>query len=337
MLVAIHEAGHLFAARLLGMRVEVYSIGWGRAIWSRVGKSGTEYRISIVPIGGYCRIAGMAESESDTSGASDPDSYAAKPPWSRFAAIAAGPLMNYATAFVLACGLLMAGRPAPSNIVDEIVPGKPAALAGVQPGDRILSIGDRTTKRWADIPPAVEALGPRGGTMVVERGDQKLSLELHPSLEGGTPRIGVGRPRAVAEPGLPPLTAFTSAARWVWENNAEIVRSLGRMVRGREKAQLSGPLGIVRETAEQASRGALSFLVTLSLLSVALAIFNFLPIPPLDGGRLVFLVIEMVAGRRVPAKIENAVHIAGFAMFLILVVIVSAGDIMRWAHVITGK
>ena len=354
-LVAIHEAGHLLAARLLGMRVEVYSIGWGRALWSHVSKkSGTEYRVSLIPIGGYCKIAGMGEGGAveGKDEPSDAGSYLSKPAWSRFLAIAFGPIMNYATAFTLAAGLLMVGMPSAdlgSTIVGEVVPGQPAALAGLKPGDRIVSIAGKKVERWKDLTAAIEGaiikvtdgkpeiLADKVNDLavVVERGGAQVALTVRPALVGGFPRIGVGAHTIVER--LPPAQAIVGSARFVWANNLEIIRSLGRMVSGREKAQLAGPVGIVRDTAAQASHGALSFLATLAMLSIALAIFNFLPIPPLDGGRLVFLALEIALRRRVPHKVETAIHLAGFAVFFLLVVAISAHDVFSWVHDAVAK
>lgn len=330
-LIAFHEFGHMWVARRMGMRVERFSIGFGPALyaWRR---GDTEYVLSALPLGGYVKVSGMAtEDEVD---ASDPASYANKPAWKRFLVIAAGPFANYVLAFAIGVPLLMAGSTVadPSPRIGAVVAGSAAERAGLQPGDLITRIGDVELSRFEEIPKALaQANGPgdaRPLPLLVQRGDEAQQLTITPMKDGDHLLLGV-RNAEMPRAGMGFVAAVPQALRNIHAQNMGTIDMFGKMITRERKAELSGPLGILSMTAEQAERGALHFFMTVWFISIAVGFFNLLPIPGLDGGRLMFLMYEIVARRRVNQQIEGRIHFAGILALLVLIVVVSYGDIMR--------
>ncbi len=330
LLVVIHEAGHFAVARLCGMRVERFSVGYGPVLWSR-RRGETEWCISAVPFGGYVRIAGMAPGEDID--AADRAAYANQPAWRRFLVILAGPAMNYLAAVALAVALI-AGmgfrEPDPSPVAGEILAGSAAERAGLRGGDRIVSLAGKPVETWTALVAEVKAHPGQTIEMVVQRpgAAEPLQLAARPDDVGGVGRLGVGPHLVTVRAG--PGEALVFGVRRTNEKAAEILSGLGQVVTRRQKAELHGPIGIAQEMAKSAQAGAGPFLMFVWFISIVLALFNLLPIPALDGGRLVFLFYELVTRRRVNQRIENYVHLAGFvALFGLLLAVTIFGDLAR--------
>lgn len=329
-LIILHEAGHMWAARLLGMRVERFSVGFGPVLWSTV-RNGTEYAFSALPLGGYVKIAGMTA--SDDVSPDDQTAYCNKPAWRRVLVLAAGPGANYVVAVLLAVGLLASvGLPAPdgSSRVGELTPGMPGALAGLQVGDRIVSVAGKPVGDWYALVAALQGYPGKEIELAIERGEpaQRQRLKLTPKDDGGTGRVGF-RPFTVRHQ-LGPVAAvvegFSATNARVWDN----LVGLAQVVKREQKAELAGPLGIGQELVRGARLGLDRFLTIVWNVSIALALLNFLPLPALDGGRLVFIGIEVVTRHRVSERIEGIVHGIGFAaLILMLVGVTIFGDIAR--------
>ena len=328
-LIVVHEAGHMGVARLLGMRVERFSVGFGPVLWS-ARRGDTEYAVSALPLGGYVRIAGMAPGEDV-----DPDdrtAYCNQPAWRRVLVLAAGPGANYLTAVVLAAGLLATlGLPSPdgSSRVGEMIADRPAARAGLLPGDRITRVGDVPVSTWDELVRALQAKPGKTVALQVERGEgadqQRLTLPITPDDVGGTgPVVAfvmlVGLLRAAND-----LYALAQVERhWA-------LAMVKGMITRERKAALSGPVGIVEELVKGLELGLDRFFSVIWNISVALALFNLLPLPALDGGRLVFLAYELVTRRRVNEKVESYIHAAGFiALLALLLGVTIFGDLAKY-------
>jgi regulator of sigma E protease len=312
LLILIHELGHHLAARASGMRVERFSIGFGPALWTR-RRGETEWAISALPLGGYVRIAGMNPGEEIAPG--DAGAYCNQAAWRRFAVILAGPAMNYATALVLAVVLVLAGGP--------------AEAAGLRAGDRVLSVDGKPVATWPELVGEVLAHPGRPMALSVRRGGETLSIAATPRDDGGRGRLGIAQavrsvPRAGAADAVRTAVAATN------QRAADVLTGLAQVVTGRQRAELRGPVGIAQEMARSARAGAGEFLGMVWFISIVLALFNLLPIPALDGGRLVFLVYEIVTRRRVNQRVENVVHLAGFVVLFGLILWVTVfGDLAR--------
>jgi regulator of sigma E protease len=328
-LIVLHEAGHMVAARRLGMRVERFSVGFGPVLWSTV-RGGTEYAVSALPLGGYVKIAGMAA--TDEIPPDDQTAYCNKPAWRRVLVLAAGPGANYVVAVLLAVGLLATvGLPAPdgSSRVGELTPGMPGALAGLQVGDRIVSVDGRAVGDWHGLVAELQRHPGQEVELVVERGEPARArpVRLTPRDDGGIGRVGF-RPFTVRRqlgPADALVEGFSVTNARAWDN----LVGLGQLLKREQKAELAGPVGIVQELVRGARLGPDLFLTIVWNVSIALALLNLLPLPALDGGRLVFIAIEVVTRRRVNERIEGIVHGIGFAALLLMLLLVTFGDFAK--------
>jgi len=331
-LIVLHEAGHMWVARLMGMRVERFSVGFGPVLWS-ARRGETEYAVSALPLGGYVRITGMAPGEDIDP--ADPTAYCNQPAWRRVLVLAAGPGANYLVAVVLAALLLATlGLPSPdgSSRLGELVAGRPAAAAGLRPGDRITAVGDRPVATWDELVKALQGSPGRTVLLQVQRGEgeapTRLTLPITPEDQGGVGKVG-------AAPWAPRLRlgAGEALVEGVARTNHAVAQTwsvVAGMVKRERKAELSGPVGIVEELVRGAQAGVDRYFSVIWNISVALALFNLLPLPALDGGRLVFLAYELVTRRRVNEKVESYVHAAGFvALIALLLGVTIFGDLAR--------
>jgi regulator of sigma E protease len=330
LLMAVHEGGHFLAARRFGMRVVKFSIGFGPTLWKHKPKdSATTYQVAIIPFLAYVQIAGMNPYEEIDP--KDPGSYANASLWGRIVTIAAGPLTNYLFASVLIfAGLLVGGE----RIADEtsmrieVEPDGPAAVAGIRDGDNVVAVNGDAIKNWKDLKDAVSAHPGDTIDVTVERNGAELHQAVTPNPKGGKyeGKIQIGQFHTTA-----PISVAKAAKLAVIEPPLVVyltVRGIARWITGKEKAEVSGPVGIVKETARVAKLGPGELLRFLGALSAYLGAFNLLPIPALDGGRLLFLGIEAASRRKPNAKLETHVHAIGLLMLLGLIAIVSVFDVI---------
>lgn len=321
-LMVVHEGGHYLVARHFGMRVTTFSIGFGPAIWKRKPKdSPTTYQIAVIPFLAYVQIAGMNPLEDIDP--NDKASYANKPLHARILTIFAGPLANYLVASVLFfAAFMIGGRPGELTTNVRVMPGGPAAAAGVQDGDKIIEVGGEAIKDWEQVRKLISARAGQPVELVVERNGQRTNLRLTPKAEkDGQGRIGVTS--VVTNVPVPIGTAAILALEQPPKIVAGLVTGLARIIRGQEKAELSGPVGITKEIARALKSSFADYLYILGALSAYLAGFNLLPIPALDGGRLMFLGYELTTRKRPNARIEAHVHAIGLIMLLALVLVVT--------------
>jgi regulator of sigma E protease len=328
-LVVVHELGHFAVARLSRMRVERFSVGFGPVLL-RGRRGQTEWALSAIPFGGYVKIAGMGPGE--TVAPDDRGAYANQPAWRRFLVILGGPAMNYLFAVVVAAAMLASfgfREADPSPIVGEVLAGGAAQRGGLRAGDRVLSVDGRPVESWEALVAEIVAHPGQPAALSVERGGAPpIPLVVTPDSAGGRGRLGIAQSARVVRAG--PGGALLAGLRVTNDRAGEILSGLGQMVTGRQRAELRGPLGIAQEMARSARAGAAPFITIVWFISIALALFNLLPIPALDGGRLVFLVYEIVTRRRVNQRVENIVHLAGFvALFGLLVAVTLFGDLAR--------
>jgi regulator of sigma E protease len=327
-LMIVHEGGHYLAARRFGMRVVRFSIGFGPTIWKHQPKgSSTVYQVALIPFLAYVQIAGMNPYEE--ADPNDRASYANASLWSRIVTIAAGPLTNYFFASVLIFfGLLIGGK----EVLDEtsmrvVVEPGPAQAAGVVTGDRILEVNGVAVHNWDELRKAIGAHTGDPVDLSIVRNGEPLHKTVTPGPRGDKDEglIHVRMPMHVEPVGVGEAAKMSVIAPplFVYEN----VRAIGRVLAGKEKLQVNGPVGIVKETARQARTGPGVLLQFLGMLSAYLGAFNLLPFPALDGGRLLFLGVEAVSRRKPDAKVEARVHAIGLLMLLTLIAFVTYADV----------
>jgi regulator of sigma E protease len=327
LLMIVHESGHHLVARAFRMRVLRFSIGFGPAIWRHQPKgSDTVYQVALIPFLAYVQIAGMNPFED-----SDPDdkgSYANATLPARILTVIAGSMANYLFASVLFFGALMiGGQHVPTTVVD-VVEGGAAQIGQMQDGDEITHIDGTRIETFEQMRTIILANASRELEVVVLREGKPVTVKVTPEPKGdnGGGLIGVAPASTRRVPVAVGEAVSISIARPA-DVVYRLVVGLGRIITGKEKASLTGPVGISKEIGKAAHRGLDDYLNILGMLSAYLGGFNLLPIPALDGGRLMFLVYEGVARRKPNARIEAHIHAIGLLMFLALMVVVSVFDI----------
>jgi regulator of sigma E protease len=323
LLIVVHEGGHFLVARLCGMRVERFSIGFGKPLVS-FKRGETVYQISPIPLGGFVQITGLNPHEEFD--ANDPYVYPNRPRWMRLAVLVAGPGANYLTAVVLALGIFIGfGKMILTHKLANVRPGV-AETAGLKKGDVLLEANGQALT--AERPISTVVRESAGAPMVLQfkRGDATQTVTVTPKKDAeGIYRIGIELAPGFAP--IPTREAVRQAMVVPVVVTGEILRGMYEMIVGKQPANLSGPVGIAREMANAAEQGPVQFLRLLMLLSVYLGIFNLLPLPALDGGRVLFLGINSLPIKQISAKTEAAVHMVGLLLLLGVFVLVTFKDI----------
>ena len=330
LLIVIHELGHFWAAKRSGVLVHEFSLGFGpRLAFVRRGE--TEYSLRLLPLGGFVRMAGMQPEEEGLERVPPERRFLGRPLGDRFRIIAAGPVMNVVLAVVLfTLVFAVIGVPVARPVVGEVVAGYPAAEAGLQPGDRILTIDGRRIASWEQVVAAIQAAGGRAVELTVQRGDRVLTVRVTPRPDPQRPGVGVVGIRPQLETmrtGV--LQALVQGAEATYRVAAGFVLALVHMVTGRGGFDVIGPVGIGQQIGEAAQVGVSQVVLLAAVLSANLALVNLLPIPALDGGRLLFLAVEAVRGRPVDPEQENLIHFLGFALLMLLAIVITYRDLLR--------
>lgn len=342
----------MIAARLCGMRVERFSVGFGNALVS-FRRGGTVYQIAPIPLGGFVQITGMNPHEEFDH--NDPYVYPNRPRWMRFLVLVAGPTANYLTAMVLTFVLLLAyGHYVGTTKVDKVVEGSAAEGAGMRVGDVVTSVDGRPVSKaehvieaicsWAG---AAERLQQRPGCgasvgapqgrlppplrLELLRGRDRVAMEVTPrpggSQGGCSYIIGVAFHQVPEE--VSALSAAKTAVVATVVGSLRLVKSLWDVITRKVKGGLTGPIGIAKEMASAAKQGLADFLGILIMISVALGVFNLLPLPGLDGGRIFFVGINSIRRRDMNPATETKIHMVGIMALLAVLVLVSFNDVKR--------
>jgi regulator of sigma E protease len=327
-LIVIHEAGHFAAARLFKMRVKRFSIGFFKPLveWKPRG-SETTYALGAVPLGGYVQIDGLGP--VDEIDPADKRSYANQPMIAKLSMVMAGPVANFLTAVILFAILYAAGMVVPVDepVVGSVKPRMVAAVAGLREGDRLRTIAGKAVATWDEMAQEIQRNRGKAVGVVLERGEEVIELTLTP--EPGSGLIGIGPATRIAEP-LGPLDAVGQAFVLAGATTAAMAVGIWRMVTGqRTTAGVTGPVGIVQMIRDAFEQGWRAFFWLMAQLSISLCLFNFLPIPALDGGRVTFLAVEAVSRRRVNRTVEGYVHAVGLLLVLGLILLVTFRDVLH--------
>ncbi|MBB5022374.1 RIP metalloprotease RseP [Desulfurispira natronophila] len=343
-LIFFHELGHFLVAKACGVGVEVFSIGFGRKIlgWQH---GETEYRLSMIPLGGYVKMMGESLEGSDEEAAvPQSKSFAHKSVGQRMAIVAAGPIFN----FLLAIGLLalihMNGVPRLEPVVGTVQADSPAYEAGVQAEDRIIAINGTTINWWDDIASEIHIRPGEQINLEVERRNQVLSFAVIPAereVENifGEPQrmgfIGITASEHVTTVRYGPVESLALGVQRTWELTSLTFQAIVKLIQRIIPADnIGGPIMIVQVASDQVEQGLNSLLFFTALISVNLAILNLLPIPILDGGHLMFYLYELIRGKAPSLKAREYASRIGMAMLLCLMFLAFYNDIRR---IVTGE
>ncbi len=355
-LVFVHEFGHFLVARMVGVQVSAFSIGFGKELWGRKDKKGTYWKISAIPLGGYCQFLGDADASSSTAdGAvhelSDEEKKKAFPfqnPFKKLAIVIAGPGFNYLFAVLLYAGLFFTfGKITIPPIVGEVMPSGAAEQAGIIAGDRIVTINGEQINSFADISREVAMAADHEVKLEVKRGDEILNFafsltELETDDDTGAKNkqfmLGVKSVSAIEmsheKVSLP--QALAMGAEEVWDVTVTTLRGVGQMITGKRGGEdIGGVIRIAEMTGDiSKTHSFVEFIVFMALLSVNLGLINLFPIPVLDGGHVVFFLTEIITGREVNEKVKEYLFRLGLALLLGLMIFATWNDIVhlinRW-------
>jgi regulator of sigma E protease len=351
--VFFHELGHFLIARLCGVRVLVFSVGFGPELLGFNDRHGTRWKIAAIPLGGYVKFFG------DDSAASTPDqdqlagmnvgergkSFFYQPVGRRAAIVAAGPIANFILAIVIFAGIFMFyGKQSTTARVDTVQPGSAAAAAGFLPGDVVVAIDGRAVESFSDMQRIVSVNAGQPLDVAVERGGVRLVLRATPTLRevkdnfGNVHRIGVlgiSRSMAAEDMKLQPVPPHAAVWQGVTETWFVIERTLsyiGGVIVGREAAdQLGGPIRIAQVSGQVASVGMVALIHLAAVLSVSIGLLNLFPIPLLDGGHLLFYGIEAIRGRPLSERAQELGFRIGLAIVVMLMIFATFNDIIHLA------
>ena len=322
LLIVTHELGHFMVAKMVGIRVHEFSIGMGPVVLS-TRKGETVYSLRAFPIGGFNRMAGMEPGDLE-----DERGFNKKSVGQRMAVIVAGSAMNFLLAIFLFIFVFMGiGVPSNTTVVGGLLPGRPAEQAGLQRGDRILAVAGQEVDNWRELVEIIHRSPGKPLNLLVERAGKQMQFTVTPEMD---PQSKVGL--IGIEQMWKQLGFFSSILRGIQQAMAVgvlILTSLVQMVTGQVPAEVAGPIGIVQLAGEAARLGLASVLDFAGLLSLNLGIINLFPIPALDGSRLIFLGVEGVRGRPVNPERENFIHLIGFALLILLMIVITYQDLLR--------
>jgi regulator of sigma E protease len=338
-LVFVHEMGHYLVARWCGVRVEVFSIGFGPELFGWTARDGTRWRLSAVPLGGYVKMLGEMGVSRPTS-EQPADSFASMSIARRAAIVAAGPLANFLFAIaVLAVLFMTVGQPFTPARIGEVSVGSAAERAGLQAGDVIDSIDGSTILKFEDIQGLVQLNAGSQLEIALHRGDQALTVVATPDVVTSTDGLGNSFQRGllgIRSAGVEsrqhgPLAAVGHATRETVAMCRSILKAVGQYITGtRPAGELSGPLGIAQVSGEVAREGFMPIVSLMVVLSINLGLLNLFPIPMLDGGHLMFYAIEAVRGRPLGGRAQEFGFRIGLALVFSLMIYATLNDLGRF-------
>lgn len=320
-LILVHEAGHLIAAKLVGVRVEKFSIFFGRPIFTKV-IGGTEYSIGWIPIGGYVQLYGM-NAEID-----EKDSHFTKHPWKKIFIAIAGPFMNLVTAFLLLAIVAFNIGGYPSLEINDFSQNSPAKEAGILSGDTITKINGTSIKIYEDLQEQLSKNNGENIDIEVSRGSEVKKFTIKPAFDKEQNKYIMGvtfkndRNLTLGE-------SFERSANQMMSFTKLTFKTIGNLVTGHGnfKTDLGGPVTIVRLSVESAQAGWINLIYLVAVISLQLAIFNLIPFPALDGGNTTIYLIELITGKRFKISTIEKINSVGFAILMGLMLLVTIKDV----------
>ncbi|EFO33645.1 RIP metalloprotease RseP [Roseibium sp. TrichSKD4] len=349
--VFFHELGHFSVARWCKVKVDAFSVGFGRELFGFNDKHGTRWKLSLIPLGGYVKFAG------DENAASIPDrdriaamseeeratAFVAKTVWQRAAIVAAGPVANFLLSIVIFAFLFMSfGKMVTLPVVDSVRDGSAAQVAGIMPGDQILAVDGVPVETFNDLQRIVSTSADIPLQLDVGRGSEMVTLTVTPQLKeitdnfGNTQRIGLlGITRSIEQgtiinKSFGPLEAVSEGVSETLYIAQRTLGYLGGVITGREPAdQLGGPIRVAQVSGQVATQGIVPLLSLAAVLSISIGLLNLMPVPMLDGGHLVYYAAEAVRGKPLSERVQDIGFRVGLALVLMLMVFATWNDVLH--------
>lgn len=318
LVIILHELGHFTVAKLVGIKVKEFAIGMGPTIFN-TKKGETKYSLRLLPIGGYVSMEGEDEDSND------PRSFNNASVLSRMAVISAGAFMNFVLAIIV-LSIVSFNTGVPTTVIEDTTENSPAEIAGIVGGDKIVAIDDVNIDKWEQVINEISNKDEnKEFQMTVLRNDEKMDFNINPVVEDNRIVIGIETRMERSAGG---------AIKGGFEKTGMFLNAMFDFVkmafRGKVSTDdLSGPVGVISVVGQAAKAGFTEVLLILGFISINLGFFNLLPIPALDGSRLIFLFIELIRGKPIAPEKENFVHIIGFFLLIGLMIIVTYKDLIR--------
>ena len=346
--VFFHELGHFLVGRWCGVKADVFSLGFGPELYGRVDRHGTRWRLALVPLGGYVKFHGDANAASagvDAQGLSEEErrvSFFTQPVWKRALIVAAGPLANFILAVVIFAGVaFFVGHGALAPRVESLRPGEVAEMAGFKPGDLVRSIDGKAVESWGEVQRIVQVSAEKTLTFVIERDGAQLTLTATPKLRVIDTPLGKNRIGLIGVNGstkaedwkrirLGPLESLEQGMRETWYIGERTLSFLAGLVVGKESFdQVTGPIGTGYLAGKVATFGFSALMNLVAVLSVSIGLINLLPVPLLDGGHLLFYLIEALKGRPLSERTQEVGFRLGLAFVVTLMLFTTFNDVLN--------
>jgi len=350
LVVIVHEGGHFIVARLCGVKVTNFSLGFGKKLFSKTDKYGTAWQVRAIPLGGYVKMLGDEDAASAKSSDKDiPEEdknkmFANKSLPQRAAIIFAGPAMNYVFAFIVFVGLFWGlGEVVVKPVIGSIMPDSAAEAAGLKIQDEIISINDKKIDSFTDIQRAVLLTNYRQElSLQVKRGDEVMQISLTPKVDPATDRPLIGITAAgetiVINEDLSFISACQKAWTTIYESTRDTLFYLGQVLTAkRAPKDMRGPLGIAEASGDALAGGFVSLIAFVAQISVAIGLMNLLPIPLLDGGHLFLYLFEAIRRKPLSEKMQTALMWAGFSILMMVFAYTMFLDIPRIIQRVIGS
>ena len=342
-LIFVHELGHFLMARKMDIRVEEFALGFGPKLFSRK-KGETLYSLRGIPLGGFCSMTGEMPVDKEELDPEELETYEQakangrcffqKSPLKRLAVLVAGPLMNVALAvlaFILIFGIY--GIPveqAQEAVIGELVPGEPAAQAGLQGGDEIIAIDGREVNDWQEMTQIIRENPEEELNLTILRDGSVQEIQVTPALDEDSGHGMLGIFGKVVRERVGPLTAIYRGVIQTGQVVGLTFQGFAQIISRGSTEDLGGPVMIASIVGQAARTGMENVLNWLAIISVNLAIINLIPFPALDGGRVIFVLVELVSGKAIPQEKEGWVHMIGFILLIMLMVFIIYQDVMTF-------